>query len=893
MRTAAILLATGLWAAPALAQTATPAPGVPLDVAVQRAAVIDNLRYDLSLTVPGALADPITGSTTIRFDLKDNTHPLVVDFDTSRDHISSVAANGAATHFDFVNGHIVVPTTSLRIGANDLTITFMAGNDPLNRSADFLYALFVPARARQAIPCFDQPDLKARWTLTLTHPVKWQAISNGAAVEGGATTDAMARPQTAATRASAATRTVRFAETEPLSTYLFSFVVGDFSIETAERNGRTFRMFHRETDTAKVARNREAIFDLHSTALDYMERYTDIPYAFGKFDFVLIPAFQFGGMEHAGKILYNASGLLLDESATQNQLLGRASVIAHETAHMWFGDLVTMKWFNDVWMKEVFANFMAAKIVNPSFPDVNHDLRFLLSHYPAAYEVDRTPGANPIRQVLDNLNEAGQMYGAIIYQKAPIVMRHLEALLGEESFRDGLREYLAAHKFGNATWNDLIDVLDERTSMDLKAWSRVWVEQPGRPTIMTKLEVTDDKVTGIAFEQSDPMDRGLLWTQDLRVHFEWTGSGADGANHVHGASTVRLDTRTVSLPSELLAASPPAGGLLVLPSAQGWAYGDVVLDDVSRRELLEHMAKPDWPPPDHPFAVDALLRGSAWVTLWDEMLGGRLSPSNLFDVAMRSLRVESDEQLTSRILGYTNRTWWRFLPAEERTRRAADVEALLRSGLTRATTASQKAAWFATIRDVALTPDTVSWLRRVWAKTETVPGLPLAEADYTNLALELAVREVDGWHDILAAQFARIENPDRKERFQFVMPALSAEPAQREAWFQSLADVKNRRREPWVLEGLSYLHHPLRARASAGYVMPSLEMLWEIQKTGDIFFPKRWLDATLGGHSSSEVAAMVREFLESRPDNYPERLRAITLQSADELFRAEVVQRRR
>ena len=107
------------------------------------------------------------------------------------------------------------------------------------------------------------------------------------------------------------------------------------------------------------------------------------PYPFGKFDFVLIPSFQFGGMEHAGAILYNQSGLLLDESATQNQLLDRASIIAHETAHMWFGDLVTMKWFDDVWMKEVFANFMAAKIVNPSFPEVNHDLRFLLAHYPA------------------------------------------------------------------------------------------------------------------------------------------------------------------------------------------------------------------------------------------------------------------------------------------------------------------------------------------------------------------------------------------------------------------------------------------------------------------------------------------------------------------------------
>src|SRR5437762_13069358 len=172
-------------------------------------------------------------------------------------------------------------------------------------------------------------------------------------------------------------------------------------------------MFHRETDAAKIARNRDAIFDLHAAALRWLEAYTAIPYPFGKFDFLLVPAFQFGGMEHPGAIFYNASGLLLDESATQDQMLGRASVIAHETAHMWFGDLVTMRWFDDVWMKEVFANVMAAKIVNPSFPGVNHDLRFFFQHYPGAYDVDRTEGSNPIRQPLANLNDAASLYGAI------------------------------------------------------------------------------------------------------------------------------------------------------------------------------------------------------------------------------------------------------------------------------------------------------------------------------------------------------------------------------------------------------------------------------------------------------------------------------------------------
>src|SRR6185436_8267717 len=213
----------------------------------------------------------------------------------------------------------------------------------------------------------------------------------------------------------------------------------------------------------------------------WLEEYTARPYAFDKLDFVLIPSFQFGGMEHAGAILYNASSMMLEQTATQNQLLERANTISHETAHMWFGDLVTMEWFNDVWMKEVFANFMAAKIVNPSYPEVNHDLRFLLSNYPAAYDIDRTPGTNPIRQQLANLNEAGTLYGAIIYQKAPVIMRQLEMILGSDTFRGGIRAYLKEYAFGNATWNDLIRILDARTPEDLAAWSHAWVEERGRP----------------------------------------------------------------------------------------------------------------------------------------------------------------------------------------------------------------------------------------------------------------------------------------------------------------------------------------------------------------------------------------------------------------------------
>jgi len=834
------------------AQTTSPAPGIALELAEARATRIANLRYDLQLTVPNSVSAPLEGTNTIGFDLKTTNEPLVIDFATSREHVIQVRANGQSVPVTWTDGHIVVPAAALRSGPNRVEVSFKAGDASLNRSSDFLYALFVPARAHVAIPCFDQPNLKARWSLRLEVPAKWQAVSNGAELER---------------RVEGERASVQFAETAPLPTYLFSFVVGDFKVETAERGGRTFRMFHRETDTAKVERNRDAVFDLHARALEYMERYTNIPYAFGKLDFLLIPAFQFGGMEHAGKILYNAPGILLDESATQNQYLGRASVIAHETAHMWFGDLVTMRWFNDVWMKEVFANFMAAKIVNPSFPEVNHDLRFLLAHYPAAYEVDRTTGANAIRQSLANLNEAGSLYGAIIYQKAPIVMRHLEALVGETGFRDGLREYLKKYAFGNATWLDLIDILDARVPTDLAAWSRAWVELPGRPVIHTELQLTNGRIARLAFVEKGGGAHPIVRPQQLRVQLGYR-------DHVESLS-IDVDRPEVDV---VQARGRPAP-LYVLPSGSGWGYGEFVLD----RASLDYLSKsvPDLP--------DALTRGSAWVTLWDALLNRAIAATPLVELAMSAAPRETDEQLTQRVLGYLNSAWWRFLTPEQRHSRAAAVEEMLRTGLDSAKTASQKAAWFNGLRDVVTTPATLAWLRRVWEKSEQVPGLPLAEADHTALALELAVREVEGWRDILTTQLARIENPDRKARFQFVMPALSADPAERERWFTALADVNNRRREPWVLEGLTYLHHPLRADASEKYVKPSLDLLWEIQKTGDIFFPKRWMDATLSGHRSTSVAATVRAFLDRLSPQYPVRLKNIVLQSADELFRAAAV----
>ena len=825
--------------------------GVSRALARHRARTLGHVRYDLRLTVPSDQQAPIRGEVSIRVVVNRISAPLVLDFAAPPSSVLGVRVGGREVAPELLAGHVVVPAEALAAGENAVDITFVAGDLSLNRNLDFLYTLLVPDRASTAFPCFDQPDLKARFRLTLDLPAVWVAVANGA-------------PQPAER---AGDRVVyRFAETEPISTYLFAFAAGAFTVDSAERGGRRFRMYHRETDRAKVERNRAAIFDLHHRALQWLETYTGIPYPFGKFDFVLIPSFQYGGMEHPGAIFYRADRLLLDESATQNQILGRASVIAHETAHMWFGDLVTMRWFDDVWMKEVFANFMAAKIVNPSFPEINHDLRFFLAHYPAAYDVDRTEGATPIRQPLDNLREAGTLYGPVIYDKAPVMMRQLELLVGEEAFRDGMRAYLDRFRFGNADWDDLVALLDRRARENVTAWSRTWVDEPGRPAVRARVARSGQRIASLTLEQADPFKRGRVWNQQLGVALLLPDSV--------WRRSVRLAGRTATVAGVRGLPAP----LAVFPGADGVGYARFDLDSNNLAALLAAL----------PSLAQPLTRGVAWVTVWDAMLEGHVPPGTVLGRLLDALPVERDELNTQRMLGYVTAAFWRYLPDDARSSWAPQVERVLWEGVQGADLRTLKAVYYQAYVSTALTEGAVARLRRLWTGRDRIEGLPLSENDLTRLALELAVRGAADWDRLLDSQRTRIRNPDRRAQFEFVRPSLSPVEAVRDSVFASFARPENREHEPWVLEALSYLHHPLRARSAERYLLPSLELLEEIQRTGDIFFPARWLDATLSGHNSETAADMVRGFLDRRRD-YPARLRAKILQSADALFRAATI----
>ncbi|WP_428099919.1 M1 family metallopeptidase [Candidatus Rariloculus sp.] len=820
-------------------------PGVSLELARQRAASIAELSYTLDFDITEQLDADIDGHVLIAFDLLDDSKPLQLDF-TGGGRIRDVANNGEPTAYRVENEHIVIPAAELSPGRNEISIDFAAGSSSLNRNPDYLYSLFVPDRARTAFPLFDQPDLKATFELTLTVPAEWRALSNASVesvVRNGTRTE------------------YRFRRSDLISPYLFAFVAGEFESVTRERNGRSMTMLHRETDAQMVARNLEAIFHLHAAAIDWLEDYTGIDYPFEKLDFALIPAFQYGGMEHAGAILYRARNLLLDEAPSDTQLLGRASVIAHETAHMWFGNLVTMEWFDDVWLKEVFANFMAAKIVNPSFPDINHELDFLVRHLPAAYSVDRTAGANPIRQPLPNLNEAGQLYGPIIYDKAPIMMRQLETLIGDEPFRDGIREYLRRYAFANASWRDLIDILDAKTNDDLGAWSEVWVNTPGRPTLVRQRETTANGSGENYLIQLDPSGAGRIWPQ----RFEITAAA--------GATTRKasISSSTTATPLGELTSS---GVERLIFNSDGRGYG---LFPADANNLLV------WD------ELGEVEKGAELVNLYENMLAGRgPGASDYFDALLGVAPLETNQLLLGLALGQLTRVYWNLLPSGERQDAAQRLERMLWQLMLEQTDESRRKIWFDAFAGIATSPAEIRSVQDLWSGSTTIEGLPLSENDLIELAQLLAIRLPAQANDIVAAQLARTGNPDNRRKLEFIAPSLSADESVRDNFFDSLAAEPQREVESWVLEALENLHHPLRTAQSEKYLLPSLELLEEIQATGDIFFPSRWLDATLANHRSSSAVATVNDFLAERP-RYNAQLRAKILQAADPMFTANAM----
>lgn len=818
--------------------------GVSKQLAMQRKLVLSHVNYALELDIPKERHKEITALETVTFNLAENNQPLQLDFKEDKAKLLKLHVNGRAMPVVHSNEHVVIDQQHLKEGANSVKFEFQAGEGALNRNADYLYALFVPDRARTVFPCFDQPDIKATYDLTLKVPADWKAMANG--------------PLKKVT-ALGARKTYQFETSDTLSTYLFSFVAGNFKETSGMVGAMKTDFLYRETDTAKIKYSMDELFKIHTQSLRYFEEWTAIPYPFKKFGFAAIPDFQFGGMEHVGVIHYKASSLFLDGTTTKDQLNSRHNLIAHETAHMWFGDLVTMNWFTDVWMKEVFANFMADKSTEGNAGREVFDLKFLVDHFPAAYGVDRTTGANPIRQELGNLKDAGTLYGNIIYHKAPIMMQQLERLMGKEKFQQGVREYLKKFANSNASWPDLIGILDQYADADLQEWNKVWVNESGRPVIDYNIEKKGNKIGRFIIKQRPEYGQNRIWPQLFELTLYYPGFSKE--------ITVNLNAAEVELKS-LAGMDIPT---FVLFNSTGQGYG-VWPVDRAMFSRLHGMEKP-------------LHRASAYISLYENMLNGRfIRPLELLNLLTDEIGKEKDELNLKLITGYIGTIYWEFISANERNSIHASLEGKIWKAMLEQQQPNHKKLLFKTYQDVFMSKLAAEKLYSIWKKQIAPQNIKLSEDDYTALAFSLALREGHE-PDVLKEQLKRISNVDRKTRFEFIMPALSSDQAERDRFFSSLEQRGSRTKESNVGAALYYLHHPLRQSGSLKYLGKSLELLEEIQATGDIFFPQNWLQSIFNYYQDEKAAGIVSAFLQERPDYNP-KLKAKILQAADNLFRA-------
>lgn len=606
--------------------------GISQELAVSRAAIVGNITYDLTFNIPASKTEAVKGNAKITFIYKGGKTDLQLDFQGAPSQFDGLCVvNGKQIAVAWQDEHILIPRKALRRGKNIISMSFISGDKSLNRNADYLYTLFVPEHARSVFPCFDQPDLKALFRTRLNVPEGWETITS--------------------------------VSTERIPTYLFSFVAGKFSKHTQERNGRTFTALYRETDAKKVAQL-DTVFDIADHSIRWFEDYTGIKYPFSSYGFVVLPGYQFGGMEHPGAIQFTDHEIFLGEHPTPEELQTRA------------------------------------------------------------LSTDRTQGTHPIQQQLDNLNSAGLLYGNIIYQKSPVMMRKLEEQMGASRFRQGLQEYLNTYSYSNATWDELINILDRYApEAHLKEFSEAWVKQKGMPTVTTQWN--DGK---LIITQSDPFKRGLTWQQSFLVDAIYINKVEND-----GAKQTRITTTTIPVDmqgdkKEIALAKRPD---YIVPNADGSGYGLFVFDNFD----------------NIPLPTDDLRRFALAMNMYENYLAHGIDAKSLSDTMHSWLKAENNALIASQLVSY----WGGAVSAMSDTDRHLQEQQMWQE-YRNATIASVKQRLIRQLYNTVSDESVTDSIYNVWSdKSDPL----LSKTDYTQIAYRLAILKPQQWQ-----KYCRNSAPD-------------------------------------------------------------------------------------------------------------------------------------
>lgn len=520
--------------------------------------------------------------------------------------VSKVIINGTDTEVDWDGSRIY-----LKGLAEENTVTvhargiFSNSGEGLHRFVDpvdnsvYLYTQYEPADCRRVFPTMEQPNLKASFTFEITAPEEWAVLTN--------------TEEVSATEVDGGVRHV-FAPTKRLSTYLTALVAGPYHEVRSQKDPR-FGIFCRQSLAEYL--DHEEIFDISLSGLDVFEKAFNYPYTWGKYDQVFVPEYNLGAMENPGLVTFTEQYIFRGQS-TRAQRAGRANTILHEMSHMWFGDLVTPVWWDDLWLKESFAEYMGAWASTQATEYTEAWVAFTARRAAWAFLNDNRPTTHPIVADIVDLEAADQAFDGITYAKGAATLRQLVAYVGEEAFFEGARIYFKRHEFGNASLDDLLVALEETSGRDLRAWAEQWLHTTGASFI----EVNGKSLTQTG---TQPLSGEAI----VRPHRISVGGYSR-----EGAELVRVDSTTVELTNT---AEVDLEGDVIIPNDEAQTYAIVALDEQQLETVLTTRI------------ADPLARSVVWSGLWEAVRDSRLDPARYVEAVSR-FHSEPDSTLLGQMI---------------------------------------------------------------------------------------------------------------------------------------------------------------------------------------------------------------------------------------------------
>jgi aminopeptidase N len=581
---------------------------------------IESYQIGLDLTDGGGKPSDRAFRSTTRIEFTCN-HPGESTFvDVIADKLHEVTLNG----FD-VDVSDYRPGTGIQLpnlmSENELLVDadllYTNSGEGLHRFIDpldgetYLYSQFETADAKRMYACFDQPDLKATFTLSAIVPDDWEVASNG-------TLDEVEDLR--------AGKIVRFATTPRMSPYVTALVAGPYHVVRRDHDGIELGLWCRKTLARHL--DPDALFEVTAQGFDWYHANFGIRYAFGKYDQLFVPEFNAGAMENAGCVTFNED-YVFRSKVTDARYERRAETILHEMAHMWFGDLVTMRWWDDLWLNESFATYASVLCQTNATRWREGWTTFANDEKTWAYRQDQLPSTHPIATDAPDVQTAEVNFDGITYAKGASVLKQLGAYVGVEAFLAGLRQYFQDHAYGNTTLADLLAALEKSSGRDLGEWSKLWLETTGINTLRPDFTIEDGKYTSFAIVQSAPAD--VATSNTLRPHRLAVGLYEDRHDKLFRVDRVELDvTGPRTEVPELIGKAQPA---LLLLNDDDLTYCKARLDDRSFATLRAGgIAR----------LVDSLPRALAWTSAWDMTRDGELPARDYVALVVEGAKHETD-----------------------------------------------------------------------------------------------------------------------------------------------------------------------------------------------------------------------------------------------------------